>query len=70
MRTCVVANWAVNREGFGRRDRRKAPVWKATTGRGYSRSVRVCAVKSLSRPGELKKRTCEKKKDPNLFFFC
>ena len=45
---------------LGLRDRRKVLVWKATTGRGYSRRVRVCAVKSIIRLGELKKRTCKK----------
>ena len=55
--TCVVANCAVNCVDFGLRDRKKAFVWNATTGRGYSRSVRVCEVKSLRRLGELKNRT-------------
>ena len=56
--TCVVANWAVNCVDLGLRDLKKALVWNATTGRGYSLSVLVCEVKSLRRLGELKKRTC------------
>ena len=53
-----MANWAVNCVDLGRRDLKKALVWNATTGRGYSRSVLVWDVKSLRRLGELKNRTC------------
>uniref|UniRef100_A0A182QNJ5 Uncharacterized protein n=1 Tax=Anopheles farauti TaxID=69004 RepID=A0A182QNJ5_9DIPT len=39
------------------RDRRKLLIWKATTGRGYSRRMRVCSVKFASVFCELKNRT-------------
>lgn len=39
------------------RERRKLLIWNATTGRGYSRSVRVCSEKLASTFCELKNRT-------------
>ena len=54
--TCVRANLLRKCDVRGR-DRRKLLIWKATTGRGYRRSVRVCSVKLASRFCELKNRT-------------
>ena len=54
--TCVRAKRL--RKGVARgRDRRKELIWKATTGRGYNRRVRVCSVKFANTFCELKKRT-------------
>lgn len=58
---CVRANRSRKTELRGR-DRRKLLIWKATTGRGYRRRVRVCSVKLASRFCELKNRTCARRR--------
>ena len=61
--TCVLANLFKKEVGLGR-DRRKLLIWKATTGRGYRRSVRVCSMKLAKMFCELKNRTCKE-----IFFY-
>ena len=57
MRAWVLASLAANLV-LTSRDFMKLLSWNATTGRGYSRSVRVCSAKFPRMFGELKKRIC------------